>query len=327
MNRPNDDTIFFHAPCFDGLISAALACDILETAHGWKIQHFMPVTYGVGDSWLREPMPKRSAIVDFLYHPRASVWIDHHGTTFLNENAQRDYEVSRLNTNRTLIYDPHSPAGAKLLWDHLGSEVSDSGRYAEMVRWATLTDSAGYETAEQAVFGAEPALRIAQTLGSAIDPNRLKTILQALRRGTLDEVAALPLIAEPFARLRPKIEAGLALIAHNLYVVADGIAFYETTVDATDVLPRYGAFLLRPEIRYLVALVHGDRGSKISSSRNPWGPPSRARLGAILRTYGGGGHDAAASLQLPVGNIEAAQRILAAVIHDIGVAETTADPQ
>jgi len=72
MNPSSEDTLFFHAPCFDGIISAVLAWDILETSQGWNIKHFVPVTYTADDSWLQLPLPKRSAVVDFSYHPRAT---------------------------------------------------------------------------------------------------------------------------------------------------------------------------------------------------------------------------------------------------------------
>ena len=255
------------------------------------------------------------------------MWVDHHqNTTFKTKDAQLDYETSRLNSNRTLIYDGKYPAGAKLLWDHLGAHSSDPARYAEMVRWATITDSAGYENCDQAVFGDQPALRIAQTLGTAIDPERLKAILQALRNGTIDEVAALPIVAKPFSLLRPRIEAGLDIISKHLKVSDDGmIASYETTVTSTDVLPRYGSFYLFPNIKYAVSLVHGDRGSKISASRNPWGPPTAARIGTIMETYGGGGHDEVGSYQLPLGNIDKSRTIFHQILLNLATAETTKD--
>lgn len=309
------DTIVYHAPCFDGLISTVVARDYLENSRGWEISNFIPVKYNLPETWLDEPLPGRNAaIVDFLYHPKAKFWVDHHGTTFLDEKpggkpskARADYEASVHLNSRTLIYDKTSPSGALLLWNHVKHEVSDHERFAEMVTWANRTDSANYENAEQGVFGDEPALRIATALGSGtkIEPEHLRNIIDALKVGTLAEVAALTMVLDRFIAAREKNEKGLEVIRKRMRVSDDGLGVYEA--DAADgvTLPRYGPFLLHPEIRYMLSLVHGEEGAKISASRNPWGPPTNAPLGQIFSgknmegKYRGGGHHPVGAVLIP----------------------------
>ena len=309
------DTLVYHAPCFDGLISAVVARDYLENSRGWDIANFMPVKYNLPETWLWEPLPGRNtAIVDFLYHPQAKFWVDHHGTTFLDEKpggapskARQDYENSRHKNSRTLIYDKTSPSGALLLWNNVKHEVSDYERFAEMVVWANRTDSATYENAEQGVFGDEPALRIATALGSGtkIEAEHLRAILDALKVGTLAEVAAIPIVFDRFTKAREKNEKGLEAIRKCMRVSDDGLGIYEAeAVDGVS-LPRYGPFLLHPEIRYMLSLIHGEEGSKISASRNPWGPPTNAPLGQIFSgknmegKYRGGGHHPVGAVLIP----------------------------
>ena len=329
-----EDTLHFHAPCFDGLISAVVASDYLETAQDWNIQKYLPMTYNLDEAWLQERLPQRSAIVDFLYHPDATFWVDHHMTTFLDENkdntsgaARKNYELAlKSDLNRTLIYDKTAKSGAGLLWKHVQNFVSDKQRYAEMIAWAEKTDSASYDTPEQAVYGEDYALRIAHGLGTRIPGNEefLKTILQELRHKTLQEVAALPLIYDRFIERRTKIEEGMEILRKNARVTDDGIGFYEVTLNANQEIPRFGLFLEKPEIRYSLTLIHGPNSSKISASRNPWGEMNIASLGDIFRNHGGGGHHSVGSTIIPkeIG-IEKAKESFKQIFLDITSAEKT----
>ncbi len=45
-------TLYFHYPCFDGIVSAALAWEFLETQKGWRVGELCPVNYTVRNTWL-----------------------------------------------------------------------------------------------------------------------------------------------------------------------------------------------------------------------------------------------------------------------------------
>jgi hypothetical protein len=156
-------TLSYHGRSFDGLTSAVLAADYLEGQEQWKIDRFIPVDYTVKKRWLNAPLPKNSAVVDFLFHPAARFWVDHHRTTVVTDDAEISYEIGRSDPKRFFLYDRTAPAAARVLWDAIADRMSEPDRYAEMARWATLIDSANYENAHQAVYG-ELALRITQTL-------------------------------------------------------------------------------------------------------------------------------------------------------------------
>src|SRR5690348_4888820 len=87
-------TLYFHSHCFDGLVSATLAWVLLES-EGWDFQEFIPVNYDIRATWLSGSLKKPAAVVDFLYHPEAAFWADHHVTTFLNEPVQADFAKRR----------------------------------------------------------------------------------------------------------------------------------------------------------------------------------------------------------------------------------------
>ena len=329
INKRSDApcVLYHHQPCFDGLISAAVAQDYLETVRGWRNIVTEPITYRNDRSWIEMDLGGNSAVVDYLYHPQAKFWLDHHVTTFLDTDLQSHYESSMSDPKRTLVYDSKAPSGALLLWNHIEHHVSDPERYADMVKWANITDSAGYESPEQAVYGDEPALRIAQTLGSSIDRDRLGSLLGLLRNQTLEEVAASPLVSVPYDSLRSKIDAGLQTLQQNLHVHSDGVATYEISTSDLETIPRFGAFLLNRDIRYLVSCVSSDRGTKISATRNPWGPPTNAELGLIFRGHGGGGHHGVGSIHLPVGQESGAKRIFDSVLMSIRSVEKSIEIQ
>src|SRR5205823_4390536 len=128
-------TLYFHYPCFDGLVSGVLASQFLETAKAWHIERFCPVNYESRATWISTPLDRSAAIVDFLYHPQASFWSDHHSTTFVSPHAKKDYE-QRSGAVTCLLFDETARSCARLLWNHLNSSIPDAERYRDMVAWA-----------------------------------------------------------------------------------------------------------------------------------------------------------------------------------------------
>ena len=63
--------IYFHCPCFDGIVSAALASDFLESRQGWHEVSLRGVNYHLKNESLAISLEKPAAVVDFLYHPDA----------------------------------------------------------------------------------------------------------------------------------------------------------------------------------------------------------------------------------------------------------------
>src|SRR6266550_6550167 len=157
-NRGPAATLYFHSPCFDGIVSAVLTWDFAEAVLKWKVGKLQPVNYHLRSSWLAERLSQPCAVVDFLYHPQATFWADHHSTTFLSTETERDFDRRR---SALLMYDESADACAQLLWDRLETVFQyRNPRYAELVSWATKTDAARYSSVGEAIEGTAPALRI-----------------------------------------------------------------------------------------------------------------------------------------------------------------------
>src|SRR3990167_62168 len=84
--------LFFHQD-FDGITSAAVFLSYakrLDLLSHSRVE-LVPVDYELKKEWPDRTLPKPGAIVDFLYHPDADWWFDHHPTTF----ARTDWEIGR----------------------------------------------------------------------------------------------------------------------------------------------------------------------------------------------------------------------------------------
>src|SRR5690242_19303696 len=148
LSTPNEASLYFHHPCFDGLVSAVVASDFLERCQGWTITGFIPVGYESRAAWLSQTLNVQSAVVDFIYHPQAAFWADHHSTTFLTPSARRDFE--QRSTNPYFFYEEHYTSCAKLLCEKLELSFGyRNPRFGDLMKWADKIDSARYSSVEE----------------------------------------------------------------------------------------------------------------------------------------------------------------------------------
>jgi hypothetical protein len=290
--------LWFHSPCFDGIISAVLASDFLEVQGRWVFDRFCAVDYGRRDNWLSQDLGAPCAVVDFLYHPQAAFWADHHSTTFLTADAKRDFD--RRRQSGTLFYNDRLGSCSVLLWQALKDRFNyQNEAYSEMVEWADKIDSARYASVAEAVLGEAPALRIRASLGiDNDDPGFFEGLIKALRSHTLDEVARLPQVDIRAKHVRSQIEAGLNRLKDSISVDDDGIAVFD--IDSRDVaISRYAPYFFFPDARYSAGIVRSNSGTKITAMRNPWRDFRSVELGKIFERFGGGGHERVASVLIP----------------------------
>src|SRR5262249_53891823 len=74
---PDLKSLYYHRD-FDGVVSAAMLLSLLETTPSLH-----PVDYHLKSYWASMRLDSPAAIVDFLFHPDATVWIDHHVQPFV----------------------------------------------------------------------------------------------------------------------------------------------------------------------------------------------------------------------------------------------------
>jgi hypothetical protein len=314
--------LYFHAACFDGIVSSVMTADFLENRQGWTLNQMIPASYDARSGWLSHDLLTPCAVVDFLYHPQAVFWADHHGTTFLNEEAKRDFERRR---GSWLVYDDHSGSCACLLRNHFAECFSfTDSRYGEMVEWADKIDSARYASVEEAILGDAPALRIRASLAAGNGQDFSKQLVNELRFNTLDQVAGLPLVRERSEEVHSKIAAGLERFAPAVKLDDGEIAVFDVTSQQGVMLSRYAPYHFFPGARYSVGVVRSPNGAKITAMRNPWREFPSVNLGKIFenlgetfKDVGGGGHQRVASVILSGDQVRHAAPILAYMVRHI----------
>jgi len=311
-----DASLYFHSPCFDGIASSVLSWDYLENTTNWKIKHLYSVNYDSRSKWLSINLEKPSAVVDFLYHPQACFWADHHLTTFLNQEVKRNYEERKDECDKCcLIYRTKSGSCTKLLWSHFYTSCKyRNPRYKDLVEWADKIDSAHYESVEEALFGDAPALCIYRSLASRNSKELSKQLVKKLRYHTLEEVAQLPEVQERSRQVMSLTEAGLSKLKKSIRLEKGNIAVFD--LDST-IVNRYAPYYFYPKARYSVGVLRTINGAKITAMRNPWLEFPSANIGKVFEKLGGGGHKRVGSVILPEEKAKEASVVLKKVIDTI----------
>jgi len=233
-------------------------------------------------------------VVDFLYHPDAEFWADHHSTSFLSAELREQFESRR---NSQLLYDSSSSSCALLLWGNLATYLeSDSTRYKEMVYWADKIDSAAYADVSEAILGTAPALQIHRSLLRRADEEYCTFLIQVLREKHMADVVELGQVKSREAEAVSLIRTGLDYFRRFAYVENGDIVICEIDVDTDKIISRYAPFYFFPQARYSIVLLRGKSGAKITAMRNPWNEFPSVPMGRIFELHGGGGHDRVGSV-------------------------------
>jgi len=307
-------SLYFHSPCFDGIASSVLTLDFLETSQNWRFEKLCAVNYDSRIDWLSSKRRKPFAVVDFLYHPDADFWADHHQTSFLKPSLKQHFEEQN---NRYHIYNSKSGSCAKLLWRSLALRFNHQNRrFTDLVKWADKIDSARYSSVEEAIIGPYPALNINRSLVITKDPNYPAWLVTQLRKQTLDQVGRLPEVVGKSDEAKTLIEAGLDRLSHTVRLDGTDIAVFD--VDSSDVLiNRYSPYRFFPEARYSLGIVRMPDSIKITAMRNPWLQFPSVYLGKVFERFGGGGHRRVGSLLLRGADVSDAEGVMKRLVREI----------
>ncbi len=284
-------TVYFHAPCFDGIVSAVLAGSILRRSLSVTDIVYEPVGYALKPKWGQMRLRGPCAVVDFLYHPDAAFWADHHATAFVNGAPP-----PKTRPRHATLYDASAPSCAGLIWRTHGTEfpMASKARFQELVLWADRIDAARYESVAEVMKADAPALQLDLTLLLGDSDGYSAFLAQELEVRTLEEVAAHPVVVARLIAVRSKLARGFERLERAIQL-RDGVAIFD--VDAEDVVvPRYGAFALFPTARASIGLHRRARAISLLAMVNPWTVPEHPHVGRVCERFGGGGHDRVGSV-------------------------------
>jgi hypothetical protein len=295
----NSATLYFHYPCFDGLVSAVLAWEFLETHENWHVSEFVPANYKLRSRWLKDKLKKPCVIVDFLYHPRADFWADHHQTSMLTEKVEADFQKRRGKT--PLFFDDRAPSCATLLFRHLKRFLVHKPHFREMVYWAEKIDSAAYASVEEAILGDSPALRVSRSLlleEEANGPGYAYYLLEQMRAHDLSYVAGLHEVAQREKQARRTLQRGLKKAKATTRIEPGDIVIMDVRKSNNQMISRYAPYHVAPHARYSIGIVRSPDSIGITAMRNPWRDFKSVALGRVFEKFGGGGHQRVGAVRL-----------------------------
>ncbi|RJQ29268.1 hypothetical protein C4571_01880 [Candidatus Parcubacteria bacterium] len=278
--------IYFHDD-FDGAASAAIMLSFLKS-RGDSVARLQPVNFGMKRKWPEQfKFRNPSVVLDFPYHPRATFWYDHHPTTFLKPEWQKNFKETPFQR-----FDVKYPSCCGLVLDALrrGFGFRPPKHQRELVRWGDIIDKADYASPRQAVEMRDAAIQ----LNAFIDEH-------ARKKGFFDWL--VPLLSEKSIRyitqtrrfrtsirtIRRKQETTIRFYRKHLtiegpisYIDLSGTKFRKISI---------APYYLCPELIYSVTLKQDGRFFHLNVAANPWRRSQNIlEIGKILRNHGGGGH-------------------------------------
>jgi hypothetical protein len=292
-------TLYFHYPCFDGLISGVLTWEYLEKHRKWNVTKFSQVDYLLRDRWLARKLKKPCAVVDFLYHPNADFWADHHQTALLNRQGSASYRQRK--DRSSLFYDDRAPSCAGLLYRHLRKALAEKPHFKEMVAWAEKIDAAAFSSVDEAILGEAPALRINRSLllEKKDGPDYARFLMAELRTHDLGYVASLGEVRRREQQVRRSLEKGLKQVGARARVEKGDVVVFDARKNVDKMISRYAPYYIAPDARYSIGIVRSPESIGITAMRNPWRKFRSIALGRVFEQFGGGGHRRVGAVRLP----------------------------
>ena len=287
--------IYYHRD-FDGMASAAILAEALSEVRGEDNLDWTGVNFDRTLNWARFGLGERFAVVDFHFHPNAEYWFDHHPTTFLTEEDRARYKEDERH-----CFDPESPSCPPIILRHAAKHWGWEAppRMQELTHWSNIIDAARYGTAEQALFGQEPALRVARALTVAPDYDFHDRIVALMRLHDLIQIADDPEISRSADRAERNRDSALESFPSTLVERTATVLFADLRSKRIR-RERFAPFYLYPELEYAVTLLPTRAGVHITVASNPWNRPNGGvHLGELMKDYGGGGHHGVGGVNPP----------------------------
>jgi|FLOH01.1.fsa_nt_gi hypothetical protein len=278
--------IYYHRD-FDGMASAAILADALESCGLEKQVNWSGVNFDKTLHWENFAMGQFFAVVDFHFHARAKYWFDHHPTTFLLAGDEERYVPDDNH-----CFAPDAKSCPPIILQHAQEKWGYQPRpfYADLAHWSDIIDSASFESADQSLFGTEPAIRISRALTCAPDLSFHDKMVKLMRTKSLHEIAADATVEKCYDRSCRNRENALDNFSSNITLKTETALLADLRSKSIR-RERFAPFYLNPKIHYAITLLPTRAGVHITVASNPWNrPQSDLHLGELMKEYGGGGH-------------------------------------
>nr|WP_320049613.1 exopolyphosphatase [uncultured Desulfuromonas sp.] len=295
---------------FDGIACAALlkelgVIDHMEYAHPKDLQD------GKVD------VTKDDVLANVPYVPGCGLWFDHHSSEQERLALEGQYQGR----------SEKSPSAARVIYDYYNdprlSKFDEMLEYVDRVDSAQLTEKEILNPSGWVLLGfiCDPRTGLGYHKTFTISNLQLmKNLMEALRTQSIDEIMANADIQE---RVKLYFENDAHCKAFlKEHTVVDGPVAITDARGLTDMPPgnRFLVYSMFPETNISIRLIDG-RGKEfvaISLGYSILNRTSNVNVGSLMLKYGGGGHKAVGTCQVPYAD---ADRVLAELIAAIKAQE------
>lgn len=322
---PRSVTVATHGHCFDGMASAVLFTRLMHHLYpnrsleiGYRSCGYGPKMQTVPPRWLRSDI---NAILDFRFSPtdRLTWYFDHHVTAF---ESDEELKAATGRASREvgvhLHYDPSYGSCTKLIAD-VAADVHglELGTLRSLVEWADRIDAARFASAEEAMDGETPTMRLATLVEHRGDGPWLTAIVPRLLSATVEEVAAAPDLREQYRPLGEARSKYLDVVRERAEV-RGSVVIVDLADRPMQVGAKFATYLLFPKCRYSITLIRGSRHVKMTVGYNPWcGLPRQHDIAAICRRLGGGGHPVVGAANFTIAELDRARQAVRDVARQL----------
>lgn len=277
--------VVFHDD-IDGIVSAAIYLHNHVGEGSYRLYPTMSSNRGDKFNDIVRAMklkgPDRLVILDYEFHPRADLWVDHHWDKRMGDEPVHNGQIH---------YDPSAKSAARLVHD---GRPNNHPPYNDAFLAMTETiDQAAYKTVEQIFTDTHPLMIMRAYIERSFPSEMMKCrLVEMLSRTHFD-------VKEANFRLRLDSECVHDLKKDVYRAKRDMVVFGTISVinqRRPNQFPRYAEYLVRPQTRYAVRLSRiGNKLLYLQLGYNKWFQTrNTVNIGAMLSQLKylvkGGGH-------------------------------------
>ncbi len=295
---------------FDGLVCAVLLrhLDLIDEI---TFVHPKDVQDGVVE------VTDQDILTNLPYAPAAHLVFDHHHSETLRTGG----------TAGNHVIDPDAPSAARVIYDHYGGPDRFPDVSAELMTAVDRADSAAYDIAEVLEPAGWTLLNFLMDSRTGLGRFRdfrisnyqlmMMLIDACLEHQDVADILALPDVAERADLYHSQSELFVDQLRRVSHVEGDVVIVDLRDEEIIYAGNRFLVYALFPQARVSVHVIWGKQklNTVLAVGRSILDRSSPSDIGAVMLRYGGGGHVAAGTCQVPH---DQAERVLAEVVEAVG---------
>jgi nanoRNase/pAp phosphatase (c-di-AMP/oligoRNAs hydrolase) len=300
---------------YDGLMCAVLLKE-LDMYDDIKFVHPKDIQDGI------VPVTSEDILVNIPYVPGCGIWFDHH-------TSEAERGLADKGSFKGSSWP--APSCARVIYDHYGGDEK-LGKFKEMVEATDKADSAQFtrdeilnpQRWELLSFIMDPRTGLGRYRDYRISNYQLMmTLIEELRSKTVDEILEIEDVQERVRRYEDHKPHFLQMMFEYSTAAGDVIVTDLRDVPETYVGNRHVIYALYPYQNISIRIFDGkDKEFCVFSvGYSILNRTSTVDVGSLMLKYGGGGHKAVGTCQLPY---ERAETVLDEMLHFINVEHKSA---